>query len=228
MERDGTFYCSVLYAYKERVAPVPSPEKNAVGLDYKSDGLYTDSGGNTCGSPKFFRKSQKRLAREQRKLSRMQGSRKGEAESNNHKKQKRKVAKIHRHVADQRKDFLHKKSAEIANQYDIVCVEDLDMRAMSNKGFGNGKATLDNGYGMFLDMLEYKLRDRGKTFIRISRWYPSSQLCSHCGYRNHDTKDLLLRKWTCPVCGAVHDRDINAAVNIRDEGIRMYLAGEAT
>ena len=139
--------------------------------------------------------------------------------SANWRKQQKKTAKISRHIANQRKDFLHKKSAEIANQYDIVCVEDLDMRAMSNKGFGNGKATLDNGYGMFLDMLKYKLHDQGKKLVKIDKWYPSSQICSCCGNR----KEMLLaeRTYRCPACGMEMDRDRNAAINIRNEGLRM-------
>ena len=225
MERDGTFYCSVLCEYEEAVYPVQMPEQNAVGLDYKSDGLYVSSDGDVCGSPKYYRRSGKRLAKLQRELSRKVGSRKGEKESANHRKQRRKVAKLLRHVANQRRDYIHKRSTEIANRYDLVAVEDLDMRTLSNKGFGNGKATLDNGYGMFLDLLEYKLRDRGKTLIRVDKWFPSSQLCSCCGHQNPSVKSLSVRKWTCPVCGTPHDRDINAAVDIRDEGIRQYLAG---
>ena len=115
----------------------------------------------------------------QRRLSRMQGSKKHEDKSNNYIKQLRKVNKIHRHIANQRLDNLHKISTEIANQYDVVCVESLNMRSMSNKGFGNGKATLDNGYGMFLSMLEYKLSDRNKYLVKVDKWYPSSQIC-HC------------------------------------------------
>ena len=225
MERDGTFYCSVLCEYEEMVSPVQTPEQNAVGLDYRSDGLYVSSDGDVCGSPKYYRRSGKRLAKLQRELSRKVGSRKGEKESANHRKQRRKVAKLLRHVANQRRDYIHKRSTEIANRYDLVAVEDLNMQTLSNKGFGNGKATLDNGYGMFLDLLEYKLRDRGKTLIRVDKWFPSSQLCSCCGHQNPSVKSLSVRKWTCPVCGTPHDRDINAAVNIRNEGIRQYLAG---
>lgn len=97
------------------------------------------------------------------------------------------------------------------------------MKAMSNHDFRNGKATLDNGYGMFLNMLEYKLRDRGKQLIRIDRWYPSSQVCHTCGTKNPITKDLKIRTVTCPVCHTTYDRDENASLNIQDEGIRMYL-----
>ena len=98
------------------------------------------------------------------------------------------------------------------------------MRDLSNKGFGNGKATMDNGYGRFLGMLDYKLRDRGKILIRIDKWFPSSQKCSHCSEIDPSVRDLTVRKWKCPKCGTEHDRDINAAVNIRNEGIRQYLS----
>ena len=95
------------------------------------------------------------------------------------------------------------------------------MRSLSNKGFGNGKATMDNGYGAFLNMLEYKLNRRGKYFVKVDRFYPSSQTCHICGYINPEVKNLSVRKWICPACGTAHDRDINAAVNIRNEGLRL-------
>lgn len=226
-EHDGSYYVSVIYEYDENITYVNHPESNAIALDYKSDSLYVASDGTVCGSPKYFRKSQRKLAKVQKDLSKKKGSRKGETESNNHKKQKAKVAKIHRHVANQRKDFLHKKSTEIANRYDFVAVETLDMKAMSNKGFRNGKATMDNGYGMFLNMLEYKLRNKGKVFVKVDKWYPSSQICSKCGHQNPEVKDLSIRQWECPVCGTLHDRDKNAATNILNEGLRIYLKDAA-
>lgn len=128
--------------------------------------------------PKYFKQSAGRLARQQRKLSRKTGSRKGETKSKNYRKQQNKVNRIYKHTANQRKDFLHKLSAAITKQYDVVCVEDLNVKAMSNKGFRNGRSTMDNGWGMFLSMLAYKLEERGKVLVKISRWYPSSQICS--------------------------------------------------
>jgi putative transposase len=95
------------------------------------------------------------------------------------------------------------------------------MKAMSNKGFGNGKATLDNGNGMFLTMLDYKLKDRGGQLVKIDKWFPSSQLCCNCGYRNPQMKDLSIRVYKCPICGMVKDRDYNSAINIKKEGIRL-------
>lgn len=156
----------------------------------------------------------------------MVGSEKGALKSQNYLKQIAKVNKIHRHIANQRLDNLHKLSTEIANRYDVVCVEDLNMRSMSNKGFGNGKATLDNGYGMFLTLLEYKLSDRNKYLVKVDKWYPSSQICSCCGYQNTLVKDLSIRNWDCPNCGSHHNRDINAAANILKEGLKI-LSGVA-
>ena len=110
------------------------------------------------------------------------------------------------------------KSAEIANHVDVVCVENLNMKALSNKNFGNGKATLDNGYGMFLSMLEYKLADRGKHFVKVSKWYPSSQICSCCG--KQQKLALSERVYKCN-CSLVIDREYNAAINIKNEGLRI-------
>ena len=195
---------------------------NAIGLDYASDGLYVDNNGNVGTNHKYYRESHDKLAKAQRKLSRMQGSNKHETKSNNYIKQLRKVNKIHRHIANQRLDNLHKISTEIANQYDVVCVESLNMKAMSNKGFGNGKATLDNGYGLFLNMLEYKLADRNKYLIKVDKWFPSSQVCHCCGKRHPEMKELTIRTMKCD-CGLIMSRDQNAAINIMREGMRLLI-----
>lgn len=220
-ESDGKYYISILFEYADTVNTYIVDKNNAIGLDYASDGLYVDNNGNTGSNHKYYHESHDKLAKAQRRLSRMKGSKKNEAKSNNYIKQLNKVNKIHRHIANQRLDNLHKKSTEIANQYDVVCVESLNMRSMSNKGFGNGKATMDNGYGMFLSMLEYKLSDREKHLVRVDKWYPSSQICSCCGNRNSLLKNLAVRKWDCPSCGSHHNRDVNAAKNILQEGLRM-------
>ena len=153
----------------------------------------------------------------QRKLSRMQ---KG---SNNRNKQRLKVAKLHEKVSNQRKDFLHKQSRQIANAYDCVCIEDLDMKAMS-RSLNFGKSVSDNGWGMFTTFLRYKLEEQGKKLVKVDRFFASSQTCSVCGYKNAKTKNLALREWDCPQCGTHHDRDVNAAVNIRNEGMRLVNA----
>ena len=217
-DSDGKFYASVLFEYNTTITSVSKLSSKAIGMDYKSDGLYMDSNGNKAQMHKYYREGHKKLAKAQRKLSRQVGSRKGESKSNNYIKQQKKLAKIHRHIANQRLDSLHKRSTEIANQYDIVCVETLNMKAMSNKGFGNGKATLDNGYGLFLQMLEYKLSERGKYLVKVDKWYPSSQICSRCGQKK---KLGLGDRWYDCTCGLSIDRDHNSAINILQEGLRL-------
>ena len=218
-ERDGSYYASVLFEFDRQITPVAISD-NAIGLDYASDGLYVDDRGNVGTNHKYFRESHKKLAREQRRLSRKLGSRKKEPKSHNYKKQLLKVNKIYSHIANQRRDNLQKISTEIANQYDIVCVESLNMRSMANKGFGNGKATLDNGYGLFLNMLAYKLADRGKYFVKVDKWFPSSQICHACGTIHPEMKDLKIRTMNCD-CGLSVSRDQNAAINIKREGLRI-------
>ena len=219
-ESDGKYYISVLFEFDNIANPYAADKTNAIGLDYASDGLYVDNNGNVGTNHKYYRESHKKLAKAQRRLSRMQGSKKHEDKSANYIKQLRKVNKIHRHIANQRLDNLHKLSTEIANQYDVVCVESLNMKSMSNKGFGNGKATLDNGYGMFLYMLEYKLSDRDKYLVKVDRWFPSSQICHCCGVLHPEMKNLQIRKITCD-CGLTISRDQNAAINILNEGLRL-------
>ena len=219
-ESDGKYYISILFEFVNAINPYVADKTNAIGLDYASDGLYVDSNGNVGTNHKYYRESHDKLAKAQRKLSRRQGSKKHEAKSNNYIKQLRKVNRIHRHIANQRLDNLHKISTEIANRYDVVCVESLNMKSMSNKGFGNGKATLDNGYGMFLSMLEYKLSERNKYLVKVDKWFPSSQICHCCGTLHPEMKDLAIRKMICD-CGLTISRDQNAAINILNEGLRL-------
>ena len=224
-ESDGKYYISVLFEFDNIVNPYIADKTNAIGLDYASDGLYVDSNGNVGTNHKYYRESHDKLAKAQRRLSRMKGSKKHEDKSNNYIKQLRKVNKIHRHIANQRLDNLHKISTEIANQYDAVCVESLNMRSMSNKGFGNGKATMDNGYGVFLSMLGYKLSDRNKYLVKVDKWFPSSQICHCCGTIHPEMKVLTIRTMKCD-CGLTINRDQNAAINILNEGLRL-LTGVA-
>lgn len=175
------YYISVLFEY-EAVEASTVPVKSHIGFDYMSDGLFADSFGNKANMPKFYRNSQKKLAKLQRQLSKKQ---KG---SNNYYKAKRKLAKFALHVANQRRDFLHKLSAEITNQFDLVSVETLNLKAIS-QSLNLGKSTLDNAYGMFLSMLEYKQKLKNHLFIKVDKYFPSSQLC-RCGYKNKITKGL--------------------------------------
>lgn len=219
MERDGSFYCSILYEYETVITP--SEVKSVIGLDYKSDGLYCDSNGNVADMPHYYRMQEKKIRKQQKLLARKIGSLKGEEKSSNYRKQLKKLNKTYRHMANQRKDYLHKLSNEITNRYELICVESLNMRSMSNKGFGNGKATMDNGYGMFLDFVAYKQADKGHYLVRVDKFYASTQLCSVCG---HQMKmSLTERTYNCPVCKNHMDRDENAAVNIRNEGYRIFM-----
>ena len=213
-EADDSYYAAVLYEYED-IALATNEIKTHIGLDYKSDGLYTNSNGECADMPHFYRKAQKKLAKAQRKLSK---KRKG---SKNYGKQKHKVAKIHRKTANQRNDYLHKKSKELTDKYDLISVESLNMQAVS-RCLKLGKATMDNGFGMFCNMLEYKQKRNGHYFVRIDKLFPSSQLCQ-CGYKNPITKDLKVRTVICPNCGAAYDRDHNAAINIDKEGLRVLL-----
>ena len=219
-ESDGKFYISVLFEFADAVNSYVASTTNAIGLDYASDGLYVDNNGNVGTNHKYYRESHDKLVKAQRKLSRMQGAKKHEVKSNNYRKQLYKVNKIHRHIANQRLDNLHKISTEIANQYDVVCVETLNMKSMSNKGFGNGKATLDNGYGKFLSMLEYKLSERNKYLVKVDKWFASSQICHCCGSVHSEMKNLAIRTMKCD-CGLTISRDQNAAINILHEGLRI-------
>ena len=236
----GKYFVSLLFAYDNQVSDIAGTK--AIGFDYSSSKLYVDNNNNSPEIEKQFKKSEKQLAIQQRKLSRIleqnidhyekdEKDDKGYnhpvwkrklSECKNFIKQKRKVARLYEKIANRRTDALHKLSKEIADNYDIVCIEDLNMKAIGNKHFGNGKATFDNAWGKFTGMLDYKLSDRGKRLVKIDKFYPSSQLCHCCNYRNKLVKNLRIRKWDCPVCGEHHDRDYNAAINILNEGLRVY------
>ena len=211
----GKYYASVLFEYENQVQE--QTPQTFIGLDFSMHELYKDSNGNEPQYPRYYRQAEKRLKREQRKLSLMQ---KG---SKNRDKQRIRVAKLHEKVANQRKDFLHKQSRQIANAYDCVCIENLDMKAMS-QALHFGKSVSDNGWGMFVTFLQYKLKELGKKFVKVDKFFASSQICNVCGYKNPETKNLSIRAWDCPECGTHHDRDKNAAINIRNEGMRTIFA----
>ncbi len=210
----GKYYASILYEYENHVKPV-EPEV-FVGLDYSMKELFVSSDGTSAQYPRYYRQSLAKLKREQKKLSSC------EKGSHNRNKQRIKVAKLHEKVANQRKDFLHKSSRQITNAVDVVCIEDLNMKGMS-QALNLGKSVSDNGFGIFVSMLDYKLREQGKQVVKIDKWFPSSKKCSGCG----EVKDVLLlseRQYHCEACGTTLDRDYNASLNIRNEGVRMLLA----
>ena len=215
----GKYYISILVKYENQVLPVIP--KNFLGLDFAMHGLYVASDEDDANYPNFLRRAEKKLAKAQRKLSKKQ---KG---SRNRDKQRLRVAVLHEKIANQRHDFLHKKARYLADRYDVIGIEDISVKAMAKhkKGgkFSFGKSVADNGWNLFTKILEYKLAWQGKQLVKIDKWHPSSQLCHVCGYRNKKTKDLSVREWTCPKCGSHHNRDKNAAINIREEARRISV-----
>lgn len=213
----GKYFASVLFEYEVDIQPVEPA--NIIGLDFSMHDLFVSSEDEIQVDEQFlhyYRKAQDKLAREQRILShRKKGS-------NRYDKQRRKVALLHEKIANQRKDYLHKQSRQIANAYDLVCVENLNMQGMS-QALNFGKSISDNAWGMFLRFLDYKLAEQGKMLVKIDKWFPSSKTCHECGYVLEELS-LSTRTWECPVCHAVHDRDRNAAKNIKTEGMRMAFA----
>ena len=193
------------------------------GLDYSNPYLFVNESGLSPTDVHYYKQSEAKLSKLQRKLSRRQ---KGSA---NYKKLKLRIARLHRKIANQRKDLLHKLSHELAEKCDVVVVETLDMQAMakrkSNGKYSFGKSVTDNAWGTFLVYLEYKLSRRHGQLVKIDKWLPSSKKCHHCGAL-YDELELSDRSWICPECGVCLDRDVNAAVNILLEGIRMLRAGE--
>lgn len=208
----GKYYCSILVEYeKEIVNKEVTSESQVIGLDFSMKELYYSTEGETANYPRYYRQSLEKLAKEQRKLSR---KKKG---SKNREKQRIKVAKIHEHIANQRKDFLHKKSRELVNNFDAVCIEDLNMKSMS-QCLNFGKSVGDNGWGMFTCFLGYKLSQEGKQLIKIDKWYPSSKTCSECG-NIEEKMGLSDRVYHCENCGVSIDRDYNASINIKRVGM---------
>lgn len=209
--RSGKYFISLLYEFEKDIHSIKPTKENSLGLDYSSHDFYVDSNGNVANYPRFYRRSEEKLARAQRRLSRMQFG------SHHYDKQLYKVRILQEHIANQRKNFCHTVSTAIAKQYDAVFVEDINLRGLAGS-LKLGKSTNDNGFGMFRTMLEYKLTSQGKTFAKIDKWYPSSKTCSVCGFIKDDLT-LADRVWTCSACGTTHNRDHNAAINIRNVGL---------
>ena len=211
-EPSRKYFASLLFDCENQTAEKRQAEK-FLGMDFAMHGMCVFSTGERAGYPMFYRNAEKKLAREQRKLSRC------EKGSRNYQKQKKKVALYHEKIKNQRKDFQHKLSHSLAEDYDAVCVEDLNLKGIAG-GLHFGKGIQDNGYGQFLSMLGYKLEERGKYLIKVDRYFASSKICSVCG---HKKKELALseRTYLCE-CGNRMDRDVNAAVNILKEGKRIY------
>ena len=208
---DNKYYMSLLV---ETEIEQLEPSKKMIGLDLGIKDLIVDSNGHKYKNHKYLTKSQNKLAKEQRKLSKMV---KG---SNNRNKQRIKIARLHKKIQNQRNDYLHKLSKRIIDENQVIVLEDLKVKGMeqNNKLARN---ISDASWSRLVSMLTYKANWYGRTIVRVPNNYPSSQLCSICSYKNSITKSLNIRKWTCPECGTVHDRDINAAKNILSKGIEI-------
>ena len=209
MTTDNKYYISLLV--ETDVEPLKE-SNTSIGLDLGIKELIVDSNGKKYKNHKYLTKSQNKLAKEQRKLSKMV---KG---SSNRNKQRIKVARVHKHIQNQRNDYLHKLSKKIIDENQIICIESLSVKDMMNDS-KLARNISDVSWSKFVSMLIYKADWYGRKVIKVPSTYPSSQLCSKCGYKNSITRDLAIRKWTCPKCGSIHDRDINAAKNILSKGI---------
>lgn len=211
-DTDNKYYISLCCV---NIAPKPLEQTGAVvGIDLGIKEFATTSDNELINNPKFYRKYEQKLIKSQRKLSKRK---KG---SNNRNKQRLKVNKWHKRITNCRLDFLQKLSTRLIKDYDIICMEDLASGNMT-KNHKLAKSIADASFFEFNRELEYKARWNYKLISRINRFYPSSQLCSNCGNKSSQTKDLSCRTYVCPKCGMIMDRDYNASINILNEGLRI-------
>lgn len=211
----GRYFISFLCPVKK--TPL-KPVLKAIGADLGISSLLICDDGTKFENEKYYRSIERKLRVEQRKLQRKKDA--GGVRGKNYQKQKKVVAKLHAKVLDKRKNRWHSISKQLVEENQIICVESLNIKGMlSNKK--RSKSTSDAGWGMFLSQLAYKAKFAGREVIKIDRFFPSSQKCSTCGYQNKLVKNTKVRSWTCPECGSHHDRDINAAINIKKEGLRI-------
>ena len=216
----GKYYISLLC--KEEISELPKTN-SAIGIDLGITDFAILSDGQKIDNNKFTSKMEKKLKREQRKLSRraLLAKNKGIplSEAKNYQKQKRKVARLHEKVMNQRTDFLNKLSTEIIKNHDIICIEDLNVKGML-RNHKLARSISDVSWSSFVAKLQYKADWYGREIIKVDTWFPSSQICSECGHKD-GKKSLDIREWTCPICHTHHDRDINASINILTEGLRI-------
>jgi len=213
-DKVGRYFVSILI--EEEITPLAQTEKT-VGLDLGLKSFLIMSDGKTISNPKYYARDEKKLAKAQRRHAK---KKKG---SKNREKARKKVAKLHARIADTRRDFQHQVSTKLIRENQVICVETLNVKGML-QNHGLAKAISDVGWGGFVRQLEYKATWYGRTLIKIDRWYASSKTCSACG---HVLESLTLdvREWACPSCGVCHDRDVNAACNIKAVGLTASACG---
>lgn len=212
-EPNGHYYCSLCCTDVEM--PQYQKTNQSIGIDLGIADFAIYSDGNRTENPKFYEKSEQKLAKLQRELSRKTIG------SSNWNKARIKVAKLQKHISNQRNDFLQKLTTEIIKAYDVICLEDLDVRSMKEtENTTRNKRVGDVSWSEFRRQLTYKSQWYGRALSVVDRYYPSSQICHICGHRD-GKKSEDIRNWTCPNCGGELDRDVNAAINILNEGLRL-------